>query len=134
MDRSSGGALAAAAGYSSVFVVSMVVPRRRRRDRRVVTSRSRVCSQPRLTRSRESVTIGLPCGREPGMKVGYKALIEAAEKEIESLTVADGRRCSARTTSSTSTFATCGSSNARASIPGAFHAPRGMLEFWVDPG
>jgi rhodanese-related sulfurtransferase len=26
----------------------------------------------------------------------------------------------------------CASSNAKV-IPGAFHAPRGMLEFWVDP-
>ena len=41
----------------------------------------------------------------------------------------------AATTWSSSTCATFASSIAKAGcrVPGAFHCPRGMLEFWIDP-
>ena len=67
------------------------------------------------------------------MKIGYKALIDAAEKEIETLSPEEA-------------FARHGDENVvfvdlrdirelyrLGKIPGALHAPRGMLEFWVDP-
>jgi rhodanese-related sulfurtransferase len=66
------------------------------------------------------------------LKIGYNALIEAARRQIEELEpsqvmamdkgevvlvdVRDSREieCNGR-------------------IPGSFHCPRGMLEFWIDP-
>lgn len=67
------------------------------------------------------------------MKIGYKALIEAAEEEIE-------------TVDTTAAQAAIDDDNVvlvdirdirelyrEGKIPGAVHAPRGMLEFWVDP-
>lgn len=67
------------------------------------------------------------------MKVGYKQLVDEAEREIETLTVEQAK-------------ALLGDDNVQfvdlrdvrelwreGKIPGAVHAPRGMLEFWVDP-
>ncbi len=64
---------------------------------------------------------------------GYKALVAEAESEIETLSVAQ-------------TIALHGDENVRfvdlrdirelrreGRMPGAFHCPRGMLEFWIDP-
>ncbi len=67
------------------------------------------------------------------MKVGYKKLLEDANKEITTIPVKDA-------------IAKHGDANVvfvdlrdprelerEGMIPGAFHAPRGMLEFWIDP-
>ena len=67
------------------------------------------------------------------IKLGYKALVEQAEKEIETLSVEDA-------------IALHGDENVvfvdirdvrelprEGRIPDSVHAPRGMLEFWVDP-
>jgi rhodanese-related sulfurtransferase len=67
------------------------------------------------------------------VKVGFKQLVEEAEREIETLTVDQAK-------------ALVGDENVQfvdlrdirelwreGKIPGAVHAPRGMLEFWVDP-
>ena len=67
------------------------------------------------------------------MKIGYKALIEDAEKEIETLDLA-----TARTLLNDPDVVFVDLRDVRelareGKIPGAFHAPRGMLEFWVDP-
>jgi rhodanese-related sulfurtransferase len=67
------------------------------------------------------------------MKIGYKDLIEAAEKEIETLTPE-----SAATFLDSSEAVFIDLRDIRelyraGKIPGAVHAPRGMLEFWVDP-
>jgi rhodanese-related sulfurtransferase len=67
------------------------------------------------------------------MKIGYKALIEAAEKEIETIDTATAR---ARLDDPNVVFVDLRDVRELAregKIPGAFHAPRGMLEFWVDP-
>ena len=66
-------------------------------------------------------------------KLGYKALVEAAEANI-------------RTISATDAIERLGSDDAvfvdlrdvrelqrEGGIPGAFHCPRGLLEFWIDP-
>ncbi len=67
------------------------------------------------------------------MKIGFKQLVDEAEREIETLTVEQAK-------------ALIGDDNVQfvdlrdvrelwreGKIPGAVHAPRGMLEFWVDP-
>ena len=67
------------------------------------------------------------------MKVGYKALIEAAEREIETLDLGAAR---ALLNDPGVVFVDIRDVRELAregKIPGAFHAPRGMLEFWVDP-
>ena len=67
------------------------------------------------------------------MKVGYKALIEDAEKEIETL---DPAAAAALLNDPGVVFVDLRDVRElgrEGKIPGAFHAPRGMLEFWVDP-
>jgi rhodanese-related sulfurtransferase len=67
------------------------------------------------------------------MKVGYKALIEAAEREIETL---DRAVAQALLNDPNVVFVDIRDPRELAregKIPGAFHATRGMLEFWVDP-
>jgi len=67
------------------------------------------------------------------MKVGYKALIEAAEREIETL---DQKAAQALLHDPDVVFVDIRDPRELAregKIPGAFHATRGMLEFWVDP-
>ncbi len=67
------------------------------------------------------------------MKIGYKALIENAEKEIETL---DQAAAAALLNDPDVVFVDLRDPREltrEGKIPGAFHAPRGMLEFWVDP-
>ena len=67
------------------------------------------------------------------MKIGYKQLIADAEKEIETLDLAAARKLHG---SPDAVFVDLRDPRELAregKIPGAFHAPRGMLEFWVDP-
>jgi rhodanese-related sulfurtransferase len=67
------------------------------------------------------------------MKVGYKALIEAAEREIETL---DQKAAQALLNDPDVVFVDIRDPREltrEGKIPGAFHATRGMLEFWVDP-
>ena len=65
--------------------------------------------------------------------LGYKALVEAAEAKIRTISAADA-------------LALLGSDDVvfvdlrdvrelqrEGGIPGAFHCPRGLLEFWIDP-
>ena len=61
------------------------------------------------------------------------ALVEAAEREIETLPSRRRLRCTDAAMSCSWTCATSASSTARGACPGAFHCPRGMLEFWIDP-
>ena len=75
------------------------------------------------------------------MQVGYRALIEAAEREIQTISARYLPPISAM-----EAIAALGADDVvcvdlrdirelqrEGKIPGAFHAPRGMLEFWVDP-
>jgi rhodanese-related sulfurtransferase len=68
--------------------------------------------------------------------LGYKTLLEEANKQIETIPAADAVK----------TFPTGGVDNVvivdlrdpreierEGRIPGAFSCPRGMLEFWIDP-
>ena len=67
------------------------------------------------------------------MKIGYKQLVAEAEAEIKAYSAEEAK-------------AKLGDENVQfidvrdvrelrrdGKVPGAFHAPRGMLEFWVDP-
>jgi rhodanese-related sulfurtransferase len=67
------------------------------------------------------------------MKIGYRALIEAAEREIETLTVADAERLLNDANVVFVDLRDVRELAREGKIPNAFHAPRGMLEFWVDP-
>ena len=67
------------------------------------------------------------------MKLGYKALVEAAVSEIETL---DAHAAMARLGDDDVVFVDLRDVRElqrEGKVKGAFHAPRGMLEFWVDP-
>ena len=64
---------------------------------------------------------------------GYKALLDAAEREIETLSVDEARKLHG---SADVTFVDLRDPRERereGKMPGAFHCTRGMLEFWIDP-
>lgn len=67
------------------------------------------------------------------MAIGYKELVLDAETRIRSITAEE-----ALTLSSSSDVVMVDLRDVRelkreGKIPGAFHCPRGLLEFWIDP-
>ena len=67
------------------------------------------------------------------MKVGFKQLIEEAEREIETLTVEEAKALLDDEGVQFVDLRDVRELWREGKIPGAIHAPRGMLEFWVDP-
>ena len=67
------------------------------------------------------------------MQVGYRALIEAAEREIETMSAMDAIAALGADDVVCVDLRDIRELQREGKIPGAFHAPRGMLEFWVDP-
>ena len=67
------------------------------------------------------------------MKIGYKQLIEAAEKEIESISVDEAKALIGDEGVTFVDIRDIRELQREGKLPGAVHAPRGMLEFWVDP-
>lgn len=67
------------------------------------------------------------------MKITHKQLIEAANAEIETLSVAEARELSGDETVQFVDIRDVRELQREGKIPGAFHATRGMLEFWIDP-
>jgi rhodanese-related sulfurtransferase len=67
------------------------------------------------------------------MRKGYKALIADAEAEIETISPEDARRLHAETAVRFVDLRDRREIERDGRIPGAFHCPRGMLEFWIDP-
>tara|TARA_B100001123_G_scaffold81669_1_gene93102 strand:+ start:38 stop:430 length:393 start_codon:yes stop_codon:yes gene_type:complete len=67
------------------------------------------------------------------MKIGIRQLVEDAEREIKTLEVADAKRRHGATDVVMVDLRDIRELNREGKIPGALHAPRGMLEFWVDP-
>jgi rhodanese-related sulfurtransferase len=67
------------------------------------------------------------------LKVGYKALLEAAEREIRTLDPDEARALLGREDVQFVDIRDLRELQREGRIPGAFHATRGMLEFWVDP-
>jgi rhodanese-related sulfurtransferase len=67
------------------------------------------------------------------MKIGYKQLIADAEKEIETLDLDAARELHGSSDVVFVDLRDPRELSREGKIPDAFHAPRGMLEFWVDP-
>ena len=69
----------------------------------------------------------------PKIKVSVDSLIADAEREIENLDVADAISLYGRDDVVFIDIRDIRELGRDGRIPGAFHCPRGMLEFWVDP-
>jgi rhodanese-related sulfurtransferase len=81
-----------------------------------------------------SVTIG---SKETSMvqtiTTGYKALCEAAAREVETLPVEQAIARAGRDDTVLVDIRDIRELEREGRVPGAFHCPRGMLEFWIDP-
>jgi rhodanese-related sulfurtransferase len=60
-------------------------------------------------------------------------LVSAAEREIETLPVAEAIRLYASREATLVDLRDIRELNRDGRVPGAIHCPRGMLEFWIDP-
>ena len=67
------------------------------------------------------------------LKKGFKALLAEAEAEIRTLSVAEARTVHGRDDVVFVDLRDPRELAREGKVPGAFHAPRGMLEFWIDP-
>jgi rhodanese-related sulfurtransferase len=67
------------------------------------------------------------------MKVGYRQLIEAAEKHIDTLSINEAGKLIDDESVVFVDIRDIRELQREGKLPGAAHAPRGMLEFWVDP-
>jgi rhodanese-related sulfurtransferase len=65
--------------------------------------------------------------------VGHKALVEAAEREIETVSTEAALKLHGNDDIVFVDIRDIRELNREGRIPGAFHCPRGMLEFWIDP-
>jgi len=65
--------------------------------------------------------------------IGYKELCEAAEREIETLDTAEAVKLAGRDDVVFVDIRDIRELQRDGKMPGAFHCPRGMLEFWIDP-
>lgn len=64
---------------------------------------------------------------------GYKELVSEAETMVESIDVADAMTLHGREAVVFVDLRDIRELAREGRVPGAIHAPRGMLEFWVDP-
>ena len=67
------------------------------------------------------------------LRTGYKALLAEAEREITTLTPEQALALHGRDDVQFVDIRDVRELQREGTIPGAFHATRGMLEFWVDP-
>jgi rhodanese-related sulfurtransferase len=67
------------------------------------------------------------------ISTGFRKLIEDAEREIETLSVADALSLHGRDDVVFVDLRDPRELEREGRMPGAFHCPRGMLEFWIDP-
>jgi rhodanese-related sulfurtransferase len=65
--------------------------------------------------------------------LGHRELVEAANREVETITVAEARKLHGRDDVVFVDIRDIRELKRDGRVPGAFHAPRGMLEFWIDP-
>jgi rhodanese-related sulfurtransferase len=65
---------------------------------------------------------------------GYQALVEAAEREIETVPVEQAIKLAGRDDVVLVDIRDIRELQRDGRVPGAVHCPRGMLEFWIDPG
>ncbi len=64
---------------------------------------------------------------------GYKALVDAAEREIETLPVEEAVKLAGDDDTVLVDIRDPRELERDGKVPGAFHCTRGMLEFWIDP-
>jgi rhodanese-related sulfurtransferase len=64
---------------------------------------------------------------------GYKDLMAAAEKRVESVSAEEAMALAKQPDVVIVDIRDIRELEREGRIPGSFHAPRGMLEFWVDP-
>ncbi|MDI3467997.1 MAG: Rhodanese-related sulfurtransferase [Pseudolabrys sp.] len=67
------------------------------------------------------------------ISLGYKAMIEAAEREVETLPIDQAIALAGRPDTVLVDIRDVRELEREGRVPGAFHCPRGMLEFWLDP-
>ena len=67
------------------------------------------------------------------ISTGFRALVEAAEREIETLPAEAAIAQHGRGDVTFVDLRDIRELEREGRIPGAFHCPRGMLEFWIDP-
>jgi rhodanese-related sulfurtransferase len=67
------------------------------------------------------------------VKKGIKQLIEEAEKRTQGISIDEARKRHGDPKTVFVDLRDIREIERDGMIPGAFHAPRGMLEFWVDP-
>lgn len=67
------------------------------------------------------------------MKIGYKQLVEEAEQEVETIVVDEAAKLVGNDEVVFVDIRDIRELQREGKIPGATHAPRGMLEFWIDP-
>ena len=67
------------------------------------------------------------------IKKGFKVLVEQAELEIETISVDEAIKHHNNPNVLFVDLRDVRELKREGFIPGAFHAPRGMLEFWIDP-
>ena len=66
-------------------------------------------------------------------KVGYRELVEAAEQRIKIISAADAVEVLKSDDVVFVDLRDIRKLKREGGIPGAFHCPRGLLEFWIDP-
>jgi rhodanese-related sulfurtransferase len=67
------------------------------------------------------------------ISTGFRALVDAAEREIETLPIEEAIAQHGRDDVTFVDLRDVRELEREGRIPGAFHCPRGMLEFWIDP-
>jgi rhodanese-related sulfurtransferase len=67
------------------------------------------------------------------IKVSVRELVEAAEREIESVSAREAIALHGRDDVVLVDLRDIRELQREGRVPGAFHCPRGMLEFWIDP-
>lgn len=67
------------------------------------------------------------------MKTGFRQLLDAANAEITTLSAAEVRALGETGEITLVDLRDRRELEREGRIPGAFHCPRGMLEFWIDP-
>ena len=65
--------------------------------------------------------------------VSAKSLVEAAEREVETLSIEEAVKLHGRDDVVLVDIRDIRELQRDGHVPGALHAPRGMLEFWIDP-
>jgi rhodanese-related sulfurtransferase len=67
------------------------------------------------------------------ISVHVEELVRAAEREIETLDIGEALKLQGRGDVVLVDLRDIRELNRDGRVPGAFHCPRGMLEFWIDP-